>query len=251
MKYIQNGTNLLVAYTFSKNYNPNYFAFWGNFSTNGNSDSYLFFAFCPYGANYTVSECGFNASLNVQKYGSDIKYSDHNGVDHSCGSITWTDNNYHLVELRDISATGYYGFFEIWVDGLPKCDAEFINKQSSFAYALTLSYDNARTRTFWMDNFISAYFVTANATVPPAPVVIPNAASYCATSTILYVRGYDVADNGSAILNEKYYACDYGCANSTITALGLPGCKESPFLLYLMLIIAVVLLLSVIRWVFS
>jgi hypothetical protein len=73
--------------------------------------------------------------------------------------------------------------------------------------------------------------------------------SYCRDNITLLVRDYGYADNGSAVLSDRYLYCRYGCLNSTITALGAPGCKESNFVLMLMLIIAVVLMVALIRWV--
>lgn len=111
-----------------------------------------------------------------------------------------------------------------------------------------IEYPNTKTLKPYFS--VSVNF-TGSPPAPPAPPVInyTSAITFCASNTILYVRGYDVAESGNIVLNERFISCDFGCANSTITALGAPGCKESNFTLMLMLIIAVVLMVALIRWV--
>jgi len=82
-------------------------------------------------------------------------------------------------------------------------------------------------------------------------ILFDSANSFCLNDNILYERVAVAANNGSLIMNDKYTACDYGCANATLWNGGAPGCKEAPFIQYIEIIIIVILIAVFAAWCFK
>jgi hypothetical protein len=92
--------------------------------------------------------------------------------------------------------------------------------------------------------------IGAEETEPVTPnVTALTVTSYCFTEDVLYkvVDAYN--DSGQIVYNERYETCQYGCQNETIWALGAPGCAESPWVQWLIIIIMLVIFSAYVRWV--
>jgi len=85
---------------------------------------------------------------------------------------------------------------------------------------------------------------------PPAGAVtnIMAAITYCSDNNTLFSRDYGLADNGSAVLSDRYLYCRYGCQNSTITGLGAAGCAESPLQTAILFGVALIGVIAALAW---
>jgi hypothetical protein len=86
---------------------------------------------------------------------------------------------------------------------------------------------------------------------PPANITLNETARFCYNNNSLFIRDKDVSDSGSAVFNPYLIRCDYGCSNFTIINLGYPGCRESEFLINILIMIFAAVVILIIRGVFK